>query len=152
MLISMSCLVLSAVFYAQTEWNKTAKIQGRGGNPPLNETGLAQAQGLAEKLKGYTFAKIYASTRERAMQTAKAVHACVHLSVCGLLHRSHLEWGHTVFGYSLFIAYIRFLRAAGSKTSEDFECRWWLSEKQNTRAAYLLLPKVSGATTEKVAL
>jgi len=61
--------------HGETDWNKHRRIQGRGKNPPLNETGIAQAEVLAGELKDYTFAKIYASTRERAIQTAKAVRA-----------------------------------------------------------------------------
>ena len=58
------------VRHGETEWNLGQRIQGHR-DMPLNATGLAQAQALAEGLAGQVFAAIYCSDLLRARQTAE---------------------------------------------------------------------------------
>lgn len=59
--------------HGQTDYNLANRWQGKGIDADLNETGLAQAQSLAEKLKDFGIEKIYSSPLKRAYQTAQAV-------------------------------------------------------------------------------
>ena len=60
------------VRHGQTYWNKKKKMQGQV-NVPLNETGIRQAEKLAENLKAYDFQVCFSSPLDRAYDTAKAV-------------------------------------------------------------------------------
>lgn len=55
--------------HAQTIWNTQHRTQGRT-DTPLDETGLLQAERLAERLKFYRLNAIYSSPLQRALQTA----------------------------------------------------------------------------------
>jgi broad specificity phosphatase PhoE len=63
---------LCLIRHGQTDWNLEGRYQGQS-DVPLNQTGLAQAQSLAEQLKEQTFAAIYASDLMRARQTVEPV-------------------------------------------------------------------------------
>ncbi|MEL7608172.1 MAG: histidine phosphatase family protein [Bacillota bacterium] len=56
--------------HAQTIWNTQHKTQGRT-DTPLDETGLMQAEHLAERLKNSGLNAIYSSPLQRALQTAQ---------------------------------------------------------------------------------
>ena len=58
------------VRHGQTDLNVQKRMQGRHGLP-LNATGIAQAERLADELKGVSFAAVYSSPQERAVQTAR---------------------------------------------------------------------------------
>ena len=60
---------LILVRHGQTEWNRLRRIQGIS-NQGLNETGLKQAEALAEALKDKNVAAIYASPTRRTRETA----------------------------------------------------------------------------------
>lgn len=58
--------------HGQTEQNRRKVLQGRS-DAPLNETGIAQAQEAAGRLRGVSFDAVYSSPLIRAIQTAKIV-------------------------------------------------------------------------------
>lgn len=60
------------VRHGQTDWNLQGRYQGQA-DPPLNETGLAQADYAAEVLAGGRYAAIYSSDLDRARLTAEAI-------------------------------------------------------------------------------
>lgn len=60
------------VRHGQTDWNLQGRYQGQA-DPPLNETGLAQAARAAEVLAGGRYAAIYSSDLVRARVTAEAI-------------------------------------------------------------------------------
>ena len=59
--------------HGQTDYNLANRWQGSGIDADLNETGLNQAEDLAEKVKNFGIEKIYSSPLKRALQTAQAV-------------------------------------------------------------------------------
>lgn len=58
--------------HGQTEVNHRQALQGRS-DFPLNDAGIAQAQTVAEGLKGVSFAHVFTSPLRRAVQTAKMI-------------------------------------------------------------------------------
>lgn len=65
-------VTLWLIRHGETDWNREGRWQGRR-DVPLNATGLAQAEVMAEKLAtaGVTFHALYASPLRRALQTAQ---------------------------------------------------------------------------------
>lgn len=59
--------------HGQTDYNLANRWQGSSIDADLNETGLYQAENLAERLKDFGIQKIYSSPLKRAFQTAQAV-------------------------------------------------------------------------------
>ena len=58
--------------HGQTELNNKQVLQGRS-NYPLNEKGIAQARGAAERLRSVSFSHVYSSPLIRAVQTAELI-------------------------------------------------------------------------------
>jgi probable phosphoglycerate mutase len=61
------------VRHGETDWNESRRIQGGSSNPPLNERGREQAEGLALRLRHEKLRAIYASALQRSLDTAKAI-------------------------------------------------------------------------------
>lgn len=59
--------------HGETDYNKQGRWQGCGINYPLNDTGVKQAELLADKVKNLGLEVIYSSPLIRAVQTAQAV-------------------------------------------------------------------------------
>ncbi len=59
--------------HGETDLNKQKRWQGSGMDYALNETGVAQAQGLVEKLRDKGLDIIFSSPLKRARQTAEVV-------------------------------------------------------------------------------
>ena len=59
--------------HGETEWNKKHLLQGSRSDTPLNQTGMQQAQALAERLKDEQINAIYSSPLQRAMYTARVI-------------------------------------------------------------------------------
>ena len=60
--------------HGETDWNREGRFQGHA-DPPLNETGRAQAAELAAELEGVELAAVYSSPLRRALETAEVVAA-----------------------------------------------------------------------------
>ena len=67
--------------HGETELNKQKRWQGAGMDYALNETGVSQAQGLVEKLRGKGLEVIYSSPLKRARQTAEVVAEALNVPV-----------------------------------------------------------------------
>ncbi|HXZ56418.1 MAG TPA: histidine phosphatase family protein [Gaiellaceae bacterium] len=68
----MTTLLL--VRHGETDWNRDERFQGQA-NPPLNETGRAQAVGLSVALAATPLGAVYTSPLERAFVTAEIIAA-----------------------------------------------------------------------------
>jgi len=74
----MSTLFL--VRHGETDWNRSGQIMGE--RPvPLNRHGMAQAQRLAEALRGRSVEALYSSPVARALQTAEILSSVLDLPV-----------------------------------------------------------------------
>jgi 2,3-bisphosphoglycerate-dependent phosphoglycerate mutase len=60
--------------HGETDWNRDDRFQGHA-DPPLNETGRAQAVELATALSDEPLAAVYSSPLRRAFETARIVAA-----------------------------------------------------------------------------
>lgn len=72
--VAIAAARLTLVRHGETSWNRDRRIQGQL-DPPLNDTGLAQARGVARALAGKTYYAAYSSDLSRARQTAEAIAA-----------------------------------------------------------------------------
>jgi broad specificity phosphatase PhoE len=66
--------------HGETAWNKEEIFRGRA-DVELNETGLRQAQLLAEYLAGEKISAVYSSPLKRALQTAEKIAVYQNLNV-----------------------------------------------------------------------
>jgi len=57
------------VRHGETDWNRDNRFQGHA-DPPLNDTGRAQARSLASELSAQSYAAAYTSPLRRAAETA----------------------------------------------------------------------------------
>lgn len=64
---------LFLVRHGETAWNRDRRIQGSRSNTPLNQTGIEQADLIADLLKQEKLDSIYSSPLKRAMDTAQAI-------------------------------------------------------------------------------
>ena len=85
---------LYLVRHGETEHNRRNIIQGGGVDSELNAAGRAQAEALARRLRSVSFDALYASTLQRARQTADIL-AQPHepLSRTHLHDLSEMDWG-----------------------------------------------------------
>jgi probable phosphoglycerate mutase len=77
---------LYLVRHGETDYNRRGIVQGGGIDSSLNETGRRQARQLAERFRSVSFDAVYASTMQRARQTADIL-AEPHEPI----RRAHLE-------------------------------------------------------------
>lgn len=78
----MSITTLFLISHGQTDWNLADKIQGHA-DIPLNATGKAQAQKVAQflKKKQVSLAALYSSDLQRAHQTAQEISELFSLEI-----------------------------------------------------------------------
>ncbi len=69
---------LLLVRHGETDWNRDNRFQGHA-DPPLNETGRAQARALADAMRREEFAALYTSPLRRAHETAVILGAVLDL-------------------------------------------------------------------------
>lgn len=67
--------------HGETDLNKQKRWQGSGMDFDLNANGIAQAQGLVEKLRDKDLEIIYSSPLKRAFHTAEVVGEALHIPV-----------------------------------------------------------------------
>ena len=68
----MTTLLLAR--HGETDWNREGRWQGWA-DPPLNDTGRAQARRLADELRAVAFDAVYSSDLRRAFETAEILAA-----------------------------------------------------------------------------
>lgn len=73
-------ITILLIRHGETAWNREEIFRGRA-DVALNETGLKQAQLLAEYLKDEKIAEIYSSPLKRALQTAEKIASYQNLEV-----------------------------------------------------------------------
>lgn len=80
--------------HGETDWNKQKIMQG-GVNRPLNETGLKQAEDLAQRLLCYypNITVIYSSDLDRAFQTAEKLAIPLQLDIKKRASLREMNWG-----------------------------------------------------------
>lgn len=66
--------------HGETVWNRENRIQGHL-DSPLSAAGVAQAEALAQRLTGVSFAALYCSDLGRAHETARRIAARTHHQV-----------------------------------------------------------------------
>jgi len=59
--------------HGETKYNREGKMQGRGIDVPLNETGRLQARAISEELKDVSIDHIFSSSLMRSMETAEII-------------------------------------------------------------------------------
>ena len=108
------------VRHGQTDWNVQGRWQGQTPDaPPLNATGLAQAEAVAEQLAaqasqdGLAFAAIYSSDLLRARQTAEVIARRLGLPVQldARLREVHLGVWEGMLGDEVALRYVAELEA-----------------------------------------
>jgi alpha-ribazole phosphatase/probable phosphoglycerate mutase len=76
----MSSTTIYLIRHGETDWNLQQRYQGQK-DIPLNETGIKQAQSIAEKLNGKSYKALYSSDLKRAVQTAQEISKKVNLPI-----------------------------------------------------------------------
>ena len=99
--------------HGQTDYNLNRKIQGRGINAPLNETGRWQASRVAEVLREKPLERLFSSGMDRAIQTAEVI-----AEVKGLQNTPYTELDEMDFGRLEGLDY----------NDEQVELQWMLQE------------------------
>lgn len=85
---------LYLIRHGETDWNIQGRYQGQG-DPPLNDTGRAQARALALRLRRSRLDLLYSSPLRRALDTAEVIAARFDIPVVvdARLMEIHLgEW------------------------------------------------------------
>ena len=88
-------MILYLVRHGQTDWNLENRVQGRT-DTPLNETGIAQAESLAEEMAGINARAVCSSDLRRALVTAEKIRSRLGLppeKLCVLPELTEVDFG-----------------------------------------------------------
>ncbi|MDX1638898.1 MAG: histidine phosphatase family protein [Balneolaceae bacterium] len=69
----MSKTNLFIIRHGETEFNRLGKMQGRGIDEPLNETGRRQARATAQYLSSFGIDLVFSSSLKRSIETAEII-------------------------------------------------------------------------------
>jgi probable phosphoglycerate mutase len=83
---------LLLVRHGETDWNRERRFQGHA-DPPLNDTGRAQARALADDLAGEAIDGLYTSDLARARETAEILAARLGAEVVPLRELREIDVG-----------------------------------------------------------
>lgn len=83
---------LYIIRHGQTDWNVLGKIQGSQ-DIPLNETGRAQAAGLAKGMERRPVTAVYSSPQKRAWETAMSIAGSQNVPVYPLDSLVEISYG-----------------------------------------------------------
>jgi probable phosphoglycerate mutase len=83
---------LLLVRHGETDWNVERRFQGHA-DPPLNETGRAQARAVADELAGEWLDAVYSSDLARARETAEIIAVRVGAEVRPLRELREIDVG-----------------------------------------------------------
>ncbi len=85
---------LFLVRHGETDFNRQHIVQGRGVNVPLNDLGRQQAAALARRASGLGLDAVFASTLQRAGETARIVAAAIgRTEIHELADLEEMSWG-----------------------------------------------------------
>jgi broad specificity phosphatase PhoE len=101
------------VRHGETDWNAERRVQGHS-DTPLNETGRAQAQALADELAGEALDAVFSSDLLRAHETARIVAQGRGLDVTAMRDLRERHFG-TWEGLTDDEIFARFPQAANGK-------------------------------------
>lgn len=79
-IIPMTASRIILLRHGETVWNRENRIQGHL-DTPLSDAGVAQAEALAQRLAGESFAALYSSDLGRAHETARRIATRTHHQV-----------------------------------------------------------------------
>lgn len=85
---------LILIRHGQTDWNKEYRVQGQS-NLPLNESGIVQAEAIAQALKDEKVEAIYSSPLSRAFGTAQAVSELHQVEITTITELQEMDVGET---------------------------------------------------------
>jgi probable phosphoglycerate mutase len=86
-------LNLYLIRHAETAYNAESKVQGRGIDSDVNETGSLQAASLYAYYKHVEFSAIYTSSLKRTQQTILPFFEAQNIEVCSSPGLDEISWG-----------------------------------------------------------
>ncbi len=89
----MSITNLFIIRHGETEYNRIGRMQGRGVDQPLNETGRRQAKATAVYLKDYGIDLAVSSSLKRSIQTAEIVAKNHRVNLLSYKELDELDFG-----------------------------------------------------------
>lgn len=79
--------------HGETEYNRTNRIQGRGINKSLNDTGRRQALSIGKVLEDKNIKHIFSSSLKRSLETAEIIAEQLHLKIESYAELDEMDFG-----------------------------------------------------------
>lgn len=79
--------------HGETEYNRAGRMQGRGIDMPLNETGRLQARAISDYLKDKSIDHIFSSTLVRSMETAEIIAWSLRMKYAAFPELDEMDFG-----------------------------------------------------------